>query len=207
MEISKTLLKNLPKNKYLSLIPKNYQKKTKTIATLVFTLIGISLFGFFAVNPTISTIAQLSKQLDDDKFIDTQLQEKLTNLSILQEKYRALELDLPIILNAVPETPEVPLFVAKIQKLSTTSHVSLEHLGTFQIDLIKQNTAENQPNLPSTFNFSLDIQGTFANTTAFITDLSKLDRLITIDSISFTKKSGPLELISLGIRGKAYYKK
>lgn len=69
MKINKDLLKNT-KIKYLQLLPNLKGEKTQKFTTLILTFFALSFFGLLAINPTISTISELNKELEDNKFVD-----------------------------------------------------------------------------------------------------------------------------------------
>ena len=96
MKVSKydisTVFKNIKNNKYYKLLPDFKEEKTRRLSSIVFSLLALSIFGLFAINPTLSTIARLKKELSDAKFVDQQLTEKIANLSSLQEVYLAVPL-------------------------------------------------------------------------------------------------------------------
>ena len=64
---------------YLKLLPNIQNEKTKAITMLIFTFVAMSFLGIFAINPTLSTIVELNKQLEESKFVHEQLQTKINN--------------------------------------------------------------------------------------------------------------------------------
>src|SRR5258708_38461213 len=94
---------SLPKNFNLFVtFPRLKEEKTRSYATFVMTLIAICIFGFFAINPTVGTIIELNKQLNDSKYVDQQFVEKIANMATLQTAYSGLQNDVPFVLNAIP---------------------------------------------------------------------------------------------------------
>lgn len=199
----KDLVKNLPKdriNKYLQSI--NFgEERTRKITTIVLTLASLSFFGLFAINPTVSTIATLRKEISDSKFIDKKLQQKINNLSTLQDKYALLEQDLPLIISAVPIKPEIPLLVAQIQTVVKNSGASLESLQTFEVDLDKPGVQKKF----FSFSFALSAQGTYNDLIEFIDTLTNMPRVVSLDSVSITRKTGQTSLLQLTLKGKAFF--
>jgi len=68
-------------DKYFELVPNFKQEKTQKFTTVILTLIAFAILLIFAINPTLSTIANLQKQLDDAKFIKEKLDQKINDLS------------------------------------------------------------------------------------------------------------------------------
>lgn len=198
--IDKNLLKNA-KNKYLQFMPDLKEEKTQKITTLILTLIALSFFGLFAINPTISTITELNKQLIDNKLVDQKLGQKINNITVLQQKYTSLQPDLPIILGAIPKDPEVPLFAAQVQSVANSSNVVIDSFQTFEVEINKN------PNLKkySNFTFALATEGTYNDLSNFLSNFSNMQRVVQVDILSLTKKSGASNLLQLTLKGKTFF--
>ncbi len=178
------------------------EERTRKLTTLSFSLITLSIFGIFAINPTLSTIAGLRRELDDKKFVDQRLQEKITNLSTLYQKYAEVQNDIPIITAAVPKTPEVPTLVAIVQAVGKDSNINVTSIQTFQVEAVSQ--LENSKN--TTFSFSVSSEGAYQDLLRFTKSLSNSQRIISLDNISINRKTGNTGLLQLDLRGSAYFK-
>lgn len=191
-------------NKYLVLLPNFGNKNTKKFTTIILTLIAVSLFGLFAINPTLSTIAKLQKELEDNQFIDNSLRQKISNLSVLQQKYSALQNDLPIILNTIPQDSQVPLVMGEIQSLVKQSNIQLESLQNFQVELVKNNDFNNKY---YSFEFSVSGFGSYDEISKFINSLASMQRLIDIKALSVNRQTDNNASLRFTLRGIAFYKK
>lgn len=212
MKDQKQKLASLPKNsflktisaeKYLSLMPDFKNERTQSFTTLVFTLVALSIFGIFAIGPTLSTIANLHKQLEDSSFVNQQLAKKIENITSLQAQYFTLEPDFPLVFAAVPESPTVPPLVGQLQAIAQDSSVEVLRAQAFEVGLTN---VKATPNAQS-YNFSIDVSGTYENLTQFLDAVSNFDRIISLDSVSYNRANetdGSLPF-QLSIRGKAYF--
>lgn len=204
MKITKSTLKK----EYLQIIPYFKEEKTQTYTSLALTLIALTIFGFFAINPTISTIIQLKKQLKDDTVVDQKLSEKISNLTILQQKYSLLEKDLPLVTDALPEKPDGPIFIGKVQGLTQELNAKISRIQSSAVDLTKP-----RDNLTKFSSFTFSIEGESAtqkDIVSFLSSLSNIDRLMTFDVLSINNKLDKEKNISnfsFSIRGKTYFKK
>lgn len=198
-----TVLKKIKSNKYFELLPDLKKEKTKKYSSVIFSLISLSFFGIFAINPTLSTIAKLKKELSDAKFVDKQLAEKISNLSSLQEKYNIVEKDIPIVLKAVPRDPQAPLLMGQIQAIAKDEGVEIINLQSFEVDI--PDLSSNQKKY-STYSFSVGVQGNYENLTNFISTLLSMERVISLDTLSINRKGNQPEILKLDIKGMAYFK-
>ncbi|MCL6096789.1 MAG: type 4a pilus biogenesis protein PilO [Patescibacteria group bacterium] len=198
-----SLFKNLQKKKYFEMLPDFKEERTRKFTTLVFTILALSFFGLFAISPTLSTIANLNKQLSDNKFVDGQLQSKINNLYLLQQKYGQLTPDLQYVFDSFPKNPQIPLLVAQIQSLAQSSNVAITGFQTFEIEI---------PNLSVdtkkyyAFSFNIVANGSYDSISKFIDSMVKMQRIISINSLSLSKNTGEGPPTQLNFKGTAYFK-
>ncbi len=190
--------KNIAKNKYFQLLPNMKEERLQKFTTLVLTLIALSFFGIFAISPTLSTIAGLRKELDDNQFVDKQLQQKIANLTSLQQKYAGLKNDLPTILASFPNTPDIPLLAAQVQAVAGGS-VIIQSFQTFEVEIPKKKVQKYL-----SYSFTLTAEGSYSDLSKFLSSLSNMQRVVTLDILSLTKKSAGDSLV-LTLKGKAYF--
>lgn len=193
----------IKKNKYFELLPDLKKEKTQKYSSIIFSLISLSFFGIFAINPTLSTIAKLKKELSDTRFVDEQLAEKISNLSSLQEKYSIIERDIPIVLAAIPKNPQVPLLIGQMQTVAKDADVKIISLQSFEVDI--PDSSNNQKKY-SAFSFSIIVQGNYENLNNFISTLSGMERVISLDTLSITRQGNQPGILELDIKGMAYFK-
>lgn len=202
--------KELIPDKYLQFIPKFKEEKTQKITTLILTIFAFSFFGFFAISPTLSTIAQLKKELSDNQFVNERLDEKIRNLSILQQKYLSLDKDLSNILSALPNYPQITLLVAQIQAIAKSNNIIITRLQTYDIEISGNKNSssndQNNDNNYSNFNFSLGVEGSYDKLINFLEDLSNFDRIIIIEGLAMSKNTTENNIMQLDIKGKAFFK-
>ncbi len=205
--INAIINKNIKKDeyaKYFDLVPDFKSEKAQKYTTIILTLTASIILGLFAVSPTISTIANLQRQLEDDKFVEQRLQEKINNLSLLQQKYDSLQKDLPLVFAAIPKGSEIPSLLAQIQGLGKESNVTLDSFQAFKVLVSKDATLNKKY---SSFDFGLKIHGDYQSIIAFIDRLSNFQRIITINSVSIAKSTENNNIsLQLNIRGSAYFK-
>ncbi|HZJ18630.1 MAG TPA: type 4a pilus biogenesis protein PilO [Patescibacteria group bacterium] len=202
--INKNVFRDIKKNKYFELLPDFKAEKTKKITTLILTLVALSFFGLFAISPTLSTIARLQKELEDNKFVDKQLQTKINNLSILQQKYSSIQNDLPLIYLSVPKSPEAPLLTAEIQGLASKFNLKITSLQIFEAEVEKK---ENDKKQYSSFMFGVSADGSYENISNFITSAIDMQRIINVEILSIGKKSGETTDLQMHLKGAAFFKK
>ena len=178
------------------------EERTKKFTTLVLSLVALSILGLFAINPTISTIIKLQKEIEDSKFVDQKLVDKINNLTKLQQEYELLKTDLPIIFSAVPQNPEIPLLVAQVQAIAVKEGVNLINIQSFQVELEKPQVIKKF----SSYSFSLTAEGSYDNLLRFLSTITNMERVVAVDIVSITRKTGDSNL-QLTFKGRAFFNK
>jgi len=192
----KTVFKTSNFDKYYKdLVPYLKKEKNQQYFTIILSLTASIFFIVFAINPTISTIVNLRKQLTDAQFVDERLTQKINNLSSLSQQYQTIEGDIPLILDALPEKPEAPTLVGQIQTIGEDSSVQVNDIEILPINLSVKNSTTS-----SSFEFNVTGEGSSTNIQEF------LKNLISITSIQFVENSNG-ENLSFVIKGLAYFKK
>lgn len=186
-------------DKYLELMPDFKKEKTQKFTTVVLTLIAIIILAIFAINPTLSTIAHLQKQLEDAKFVADKLEKKINNLSILQTKYNAIQPDLPAIYDAIPKNTEAPKLTGQIHSLITAS-------GMQPISVQASNIVEVTNGKFYLYNFDLTANGDYQSMTNFLENLINMQRVTDVKKININLSSTN-NTLQFNVQGDAFFKK
>ncbi len=185
---------------YKDILPYLKKQKNQEYFMAILTLGAIIFFALFAINPTISTIAKLRKEVQDSKFVDKALDEKINNLSSLITEYSVIQKDLPFVLDAIPKNPQAPTLVGQIQTIAQNSNVVIEDLDISEVGLTNKDASTS-----AKFSFSLTGTSTYENIKVFVDDLITMQRIVSLESVTLTKNSDS-ESIQLDLKGSAYYK-
>lgn len=195
--------KDIAKIKYFPKLPYLSQERSQKFFAIVLTLLALSLFGLFAINPTISTILKLKKEVSDSEFIYKELETKIKNLSILRTQYANLQNDLPIIIDAISTVPNVHLLFAQIQGAAQKSNIKLSKLQNFEVEILKNNKAPGKKYY--SYSFTIVGSGPFENISEFVSTITNMRRIVNIDIFSISNTASQNNL-DFNIRGTAFFK-
>lgn len=193
---------SIVKSKYFPTLPYLNQERTQKFVSIALTLLALSLFGFFAINPTISTILKLQKEVSDSEFVYDQLGTKIKNLSILRKQYASLQNDLPTIVDAIPITPNTHLLFAQIQTIAKESNVKIRNLQNFEIEVLKNSKVPGKQHY--SYSFSIAGTGSFENISNFASILTNMQRIIDIEIFSITNQEN--QSLGFNIQGTSFFK-
>lgn len=206
MKLPSSYFENLTANKYreyLKLLPDFHQENTQLMTMLIFTFSALSFFAVFAINPTLSTIVELQKQVTDSEFTHNQLKNKINTLSQLQSQYSLLETDLPIVQDAIPTNADVPISTAQIRALAKRYKLTIKTMRVNEVVLASPRLINARV---SSFVFQLEAAGEYENMMRFAKAMGNLRRIMVVESLTINKDSQTEELV-MQIRGREYFKK
>ena len=207
MKLPKNYFENLTASKYrayLKLLPNMRKESNKAIVMLIFTFIALSFLGFFAINPTLTTIVELKKQLEDSQFVHDQLTTKMANLSSLQQQYEILTPDLHIIIDAIPQNPQVAVLAGQLEALAPKYGVQIKSIRIEKVVLATTKKTKLPP--ATSFLFTMDAVGEYDAMMDFASAITNFNRIVTITGITLTKDVNSNDLL-LTIEGKQYFQK
>jgi len=206
MKLPKNYFENLSAAKYreyLKLLPNMQEETTHSFIILALTFAALSFFGIFAINPTLSTIFDLQKQLSDDTLVNQQLQTKIDNLSALEQQYNELGTNLTNIYSAVPQNPEASLLSAQIAALVQKHNLTITDYRIAEVALASSQANSNSK--VQSFVFTVEADGNYNDMLAFSEELAQLNRLITVESMEIGRDPQSENLV-LTLRGRQYFK-
>lgn len=205
MKLPNTYFENLSAaryREYLKLLPNMTQASSKAVTMAIFTLLALSLFGIFAIEPTLSTIIGLKKQLADSQYVKTQLTTKINNLSQLQQQYTVFTPQLPVLLNAIPQTPQVTQLTGQVASIAQQAGVTIT---SFRINQVQLTQNQIPVDSVSSYVFYIEAQGDYPSIDRFLSGLTDFDRVVTIDSISINQDQN-INTLDLLVQARAFFK-
>lgn len=183
----------------------------QTSLTSVLSLLIVAFFIFVALKPTLATISRLKQKIQDSKQTLTKLDAKvnaLQKISTLQPSYSPL---IPYVDNLIPQDgPRYQTVVGMMELIASENKVKIssntqgEALTYSKIADPYSGISRVVVSMPINFRVS----GLFVDISRFFEALLAADRLISIDSISFTRevqKQDSLGLISFNVSGNVHY--
>lgn len=191
---------------YTYIRPALRSKFVRAYSTLIFSLITITVFSFYAIRPTVTTILSLQKSIDEQTSILNRLQEKVRNLTQGKQNYESLDDGVKIKLNnLVSDNPALAQLINSIDSIAQESEASISGLQFQTVDLESKKNILNKEAAITEVDFTLISKGTFPSLMRLLTALKRTDRLISISSINFVQPSEGSLIMS--INAKAYYLK
>ncbi len=143
------------------------------------------------------------------------MEEKITNLIEAQAAYEAASDRLPLISEAVPETPEAVELATQLRNLAALSGASISAIQVQSVpigtDATPSASAQEDKKDGPTFTLTAVLDGPYAAISSFLDGTVALRRITTIDLVSLRPDRGAGALgsptINLVLKLTSYYKK
>lgn len=208
MKLPKNYFENLSTTKYreyLKLLPNMQKENTRIITMLIFTFLALSVLGLFAINPTLATIIELHKQLEESKFVHEQLTTKINNLSNLQQQYTTLSDELVYVYDAIPQNALAPTLVGQLNNLGQSENVQITSIRISPV-ILSDTKAPKAIRTHYSFTFTLEAKGNYEDLIRFTESLTLFNRIVTIETVGITRNQSDNSL-KLTVQGREYFKK
>lgn len=162
---------------------------SKPIAVVSFELLlslGLVIFlGLFAIKPTLVTMSDLIKEIEDKKKLSDQLDKKVAALGTAQTVYLSLESRLSVLDEAIPSQPELIKSVKTIEKLATDNKVIIESLSVTTIPDETPADASVQRLERIALPTTVTVVGDYISIRAYVESLRGMRRSFIVDTVTF----------------------
>lgn len=176
----------------------------KSFAPHIFSLFTVAFFVVFVIHPTVSTILELNKKIEDSKQILAALNTKSQNLDAGKRNLEAIDPRVRAKIEAlIPSNPAITTVIKGLQD----PQQSTETAAIIQIQPLTLVDAAAPPTGKlNEVSFNYSTQEAYSDLLSFLKAINQVPRLTSIDSLSIGKQPGETAT-SLSISGRAYYLK
>lgn len=198
---------NPQKSRYYTYIrPIMRNKFARTYSSLIFSLITISIFSYYAIRPTVTTILSLQKSIVEQNQVLQDLKQKVNSLVEGKKNFEEIPSETKSKMNSlVPGDPNLSGLINSLTFAAEDSEATISGLQFQPVELFPENNQLNKGAQVNQVDFTFNVQGDFNNLMRMLTTLKRLDRLVSISNINFTQpQDGSL---TMSLSGKAYYLK
>ena len=163
-----------------------YQKPmVKISSALLMTLFTIIFFAAFAIRPTLVTVAELIKKIDDQKQVLDSMKKKSAALASAQQDYLYAQDTLALLNTALPQDEEIPAFIKMIEGTAAYHQLALTAFTLGDITYAGADTPQLRG--AQTRDITLSVTADYEKLASFVADIVRLPRLLSITSISFSQ--------------------
>ncbi|MBI5127618.1 type 4a pilus biogenesis protein PilO [Candidatus Roizmanbacteria bacterium] len=171
-----------------------FTKKTQDYTFVVLFLSVFSIFIVFAISPSLKTAFSLKKEEVDLKKVDTVYEQKIMNISSIQNQIEESREKLPLFNQAVSQYPEVNKMVDDVKTIADKNEFVIKKANIADVNLIQSKKQIDHVRL------IVEGKTGFENLMSFMNELFQQRRLKTISNLSISQdreatSSGLLQVI------------
>lgn len=164
-----------------------YEKPVARISFELLVSVGAVLFfAIFAIRPTLLTMSDLIKEIEDKRRLDQALSQKIAALSTAQSEYLQLENRLVVLEEAIPSNPDLIDTLKILEKIASDRGLVISALSL--------NNIPAEPDGPIPFadleqqnlTMSVTVTGDYPTIRQFVDDLHQARRMFVVDSVTFS---------------------
>jgi hypothetical protein len=205
---------------YQSLEPVFKKSSSRAYTTIIFSFLAISLFGWYAIRPTIPTILYLRREIADKTVINKQMEDKIGALIEAQSVYQEVEPLLPVVDQALPGQPDAIPLIIQLRNLASRSGVLISSVQLPSVPLLGANTTTGNKKTAgavkqSTFDLTVAVQGTYPMIRSYLDGVISMRRVVAIEGASVSQYQSELvasrsavptgRLLQLALKLRAFY--
>lgn len=173
---------------YQAIEPIITKPKTYAYTTAVFSFLAISLFGWYAIRPTLQTILFLRREIADNILVNKQMEDKIISLIEAQAAYQEVESQLPSVAQALPSDPDVIPLVVQLRNLARNTESSLSAIQVPTVPLLGQDASISATKSLSGNLIDIPIvvstNGSYTAIRSFLNGLLEMRRIVTVETLS-----------------------
>lgn len=163
-----------------------YEKPiAKASIELFLSIAAVLFFAIFAIRPTLITMSDLVKEIEDKRELDKKLGQKIAALSSAQSAYLKLESRLDVLDVNIPTNPDVIETLKIIEKLASEQKITINNLTINDVpkDIALDTSFDKLER--RNLKFGVTVGGEFPAIRAFIGALMTSQRSFLIEKITF----------------------
>ena len=172
--------------------------QTRAYTTAILSFLGVSLFGWYAVRPTLQTILYLRREIADNQKVNQQMEEKIGKLIEAQAAYQSVEVDLPYVSQALPPAPEAVTAMSQIRNIANLRGASISAITSSSTPLTPTVPKSISNRKVKSVQLSVVLIGTYTMLQGIIEDILSMNRIITIDSLTMTPNQETQDQLAFG---------
>lgn len=174
----------------------------KVSLELLLSLSTVMFFAVFALRPTLTTMTQLTREIEDKKEVDAALSRKMAALATAQNEYQTYQERFGILNESIHDQPTLETALFYLEYLVRRENISLASLRieTFPLGELSSVSGDGDADNLSTTPVAQEIgvyaiqtsfEGDYSNILAFFVALESIRPLFAVESFTLTSGTNP----------------
>jgi Tfp pilus assembly protein PilO len=196
---------------YLNLQRFYQQPVARVSVFVVMSFMTVSFFSVFAIRPTLITISNLIREIEDKREVNSQLDQKVAGLSRVQAEYSQVKADLPRVWRAMPDKPEVASVIWQLELAAVRNGLKLINLQVEPVTLTATKAETTKGKELPKIEVGVTVGGNLTQVKAFMTAVNNLGRVMVVKEATWATATPVLQkeglALTVSLRGEVYFTK
>lgn len=177
------------KKYYLSLEPLFNKPANRAYTAVIFSFLAVSLFGWYAIRPTMQTIFMLKREISDKTEVDKEMEDKISALIEAQAAFENIQQSIPFLSQALPMYSDPIGALAQLRGVAADSGLQIVGVSIPPVPLQNPTPKINAPSVSKVASvpFLLSVRGPYPNVKQFLINIGNLRRITQITDMTFTR--------------------
>lgn len=164
-----------------------YEKPIAKASLELFFSIGLVLFlAFFAIQPTLITMSDLVKEIDDKKALSENMSKKLAALSSAQVEYAAIRNQLTLLDQAIPIQTDIITILKTIEKIAADSQIIITSLAVVEMPATMPSDTDFSALERKSIPIRINVVGDYMSIRMFVENLISNRKVFVTDAITLS---------------------
>ena len=170
-----------------------YQKpEIKASVEVILSVFAVAFLLLVAVRPTLATVAELRKKIEDYEIVNKKLSNKISQLTRAEENLKENSANLYLFEKAVPDNFAYANLAKRIEIVAIEEGVVLESLNFSRVDITGEEVTDEKKDkresfLEGEFLLIFSLNGEEVKIVSFLEKIEKLDRVMKLENVSIKK--------------------
>lgn len=146
----------------------------------------IVFFAIFAIRPTLLTMSDLIKEIEDKKKLDQALGQKIAALSSAQNEYISLQERLVVLDEALPSQPNLVESIKILEKIASDRNLPISAISVSDIPSESPPEVAFDKTTRQNLILTMSVAGDYLTIRQFVEDLKNTRRMFVIETVTFS---------------------
>lgn len=164
-----------------------YEKPIAKVSLELFFSIGLVLFlAFFAIQPTLITMSDLVKEIEDKKALNDNMSKKLAALNSAQVEYAAIRDELYLLDQAIPIESDIVSTLKTVEKIASDSKIIITSMAIVEMPTTAPAGTEFANLERKSIPIRMNIVGDYPSIRTFVENLISNRKVFVTDGITLS---------------------
>ena len=162
-----------------------HQPVAQVSLELLLSILAVIFFAVFAIRPTLVTMSDLIKELEEKRLLDLKLSQKIASLATVQPQYQTARDQIQVLDEALPSSPEMIKTLKIIEKVASDRQLAITSISISEIPVINGPTSPGMKLNRISYPISITVEGDYQTIRDFVEQLQNSRRVLATESVAF----------------------